>query len=122
MTQPNDELPKDAKNLVDLRIVTRVILGASKDVSDIDDYIKNVEKTEPYMATMLSKYLDDVVGTFTSEDVVTSTEHKTKIRNALKKAFTVGFRTGGENMRKFYGEALEGLIKPPHGYNDEDFK
>lgn len=127
MTQRNDPTPPDDRNFVDDMILRRVIRGAQHNVSNIKTYVKCLERDEPRMVEMVQEFSEKLRGTinkiedvFSSEDIPHDPEGT--YREVMLLMFSLGFRTGEENMRKFYGEALGGLIKDPHDYNYEDFE
>jgi len=123
MTQQNDKTPLEDRNFVDDMILRRVIHGASVDYTNIVKYTERLDQDEPLMMDMVDKFNNNLYGTITDINDVFSGEadDANTFKNTMKMMFALGFRTGEENMRKFYGEALGGLIEPPHDYTDGDF-
>lgn len=129
MTQQN-RTPKDNTNLVDAQIVRQNIRTASLNSGSAKEYVDNMYADEPNMMGQVDTFVRHFSGTI--QDLIdvslSSNADKSKqdrdglIQSSLALLFSLGFKTGEENMRRFYGEALDGLIVSPHKpLNDEDF-
>lgn len=123
MTRQNEPTPHEDRNFVDDMVLRRVVYGARVNNDYATKYVERLDRDEPLMMEMADHLSNDLYGTIAKLNDVFSgeTDDANTFNNAMRMMFALGFTTGEENMRKFYGEALNGLIEPPHDYTDEDF-
>lgn len=122
MTQPNDDVPFENRGFVDNMTARSIIYTAPIEIEAAKNYLENITATEPDMMRLVDRACRSLLGTVTNGlDVTLSDAEIKQLEDLMGLVFSLGFRTGGENMRKFYSDALDGLIEPPHGYKNEDF-